>query len=108
VCPKPVIIGYVLGQQTREMAFVAHDHMVEHVASDTANAPFTVWILPGAVRHNLDLFDAHVADALLEMLTVDCVSIPEEIPGRFVPRKRFDDLLRGPLRGGMFCDIDGE
>ena len=43
---------------------------------------------------------------VLERRTVDRVPIPQEIARRGIPGKRLDDLLGGPLRRGMFGDIE--
>jgi hypothetical protein len=62
--------------------------------------------LPGTPWSNLDLFDAHVLDSLLECRAVDRVPISEQIAGRCLPGKRVDDLLRGPLGRGVFRHIE--
>jgi len=42
----------------------------------------------------------------MERCAVDGVAISEEIPRRFIPGKRRDDLLRRPLSRGMFHRIE--
>src|SRR5215475_7940476 len=103
---KLVIIAHVLGEQTLEMPFVEHDHMIEQVASNTANDPFAVWILPGTPWRNLDLFEAHVLYTLLNMIAVDAVPVTKQIMWRCIPRKRFNELLGGPWRCGVFGEVD--
>src|SRR5262249_32269400 len=80
-----------------EMSVIEDDDMIEHVAPNAADDPLAVGILPRTSRGNLDFFDAHVLDALLERHTVNGVPIPEEIARRGLPGKRLDDLLSGPL-----------
>ena len=40
-----------------------------------------------------------------DLFSEDCISIADQIPGRFVPRKRFSNLLRGPRFGRVFHHI---
>jgi hypothetical protein len=80
------------------MSVVEDDDVIEHLATHTPDEPFAVGILPGTARGDLDLFNAHILDAVLEGHTVDRVPIPEEIARRGLPGKRLNDLVGGPLR----------
>ena len=40
--------------------------MVEHISANAAYDPFTIGILPGTPGRDLDFFNAHVIDAILE------------------------------------------
>ena len=73
---KAVVIGDIRGEHAPEMPVVEDDDMIEHIATDTPDEPLAVGILPGTARGDLDFFDAHVLDAVLERHTVDRVSIP--------------------------------
>jgi hypothetical protein len=88
------------------MLLVEHDDIVQTLATDTADDPLAVGILPWTAWRNLHLVNTHVADALVKIRAVDRVSIPQEIPRRFIPGKRVDNLLGGSLRGGMLGHID--
>jgi hypothetical protein len=46
---------------------------------------------------NVHLFDAHVLDALLKMLTVDRVAVSQQIAWGCLPGKRLNELLCGPV-----------
>ncbi len=56
------------------MLFVQYDHAVEALARDTPDEPLRVGILLRTVRRDLDFFDAHVPDALSEMVPVNAVA----------------------------------
>ena len=103
---KAVVIGEIRGEHSPKMSVVEDDDMIEHVATETPDEPLAVGILPGTARGDLDFFDADVLDAALERHTVDRVPIPEEIARRGLPGKRLDDLLGGPLRRGVFSDVE--
>ena len=102
---KSVIVGDIHREHPLEMPVVEDDDMIEHVATDTPNEPLAVGILPGTARRNFDLFDAHVLDSLLKGLTVDRISISQQVTRRGVPGKGLDYLLCSPLRRWVFRDI---
>ena len=64
--PPVMIVRHVGLQHAREMLFVQHDHVVETLATDAPDDPLTVGVLPGTVRGDRDLFDAHGLDSLLK------------------------------------------
>ena len=88
------------------MPVVEDDDMLEHVVPNAADDSLAVGMLPGTARGSFDCFDTHVLDALLERPIVDRVPVPEEIARRSLPGKRLDDVLGGPLRRGMFSDVE--
>ena len=80
------------------MLLIEHDHMIEQVASDTANNPFAVAILPRTPWRNLYLFEADVLDTLLKMITVDAVPVPEQVSRCALPGTGVNDLLGRPRK----------
>jgi len=103
---KAMVIGNIRGEHAPEMLLVEDDDMIEHIAADTPDGPLAVGILPRTARGDLHFFDTDVLDAVLERHTVNGVPIPQEIARRGIPGKRLNDLLSGPLRRGMFRNID--
>src|SRR5215510_5106258 len=103
---KSVVIGDIGREHSLEMPLVEHDDMIEHIAPNAADDPLAVGILPGTSRGNLDMFDAHILDALRESHTVNRVPIPQQVTRHGVPRKSLDNLLGGPLRRWMFGDVE--
>ena len=79
---KAVVIGDIRRQYPLKMPFVAHDDMIEYVATETADEPLAVGIVPGAARGNLHLFDTQVFYSRLEGGTVDRVPVSQQVTGR--------------------------
>ena len=46
VCAHPVVVGGVIRQQMTEVPFSEHHDMVEALASDRANQPLNMTVLP--------------------------------------------------------------
>ena len=80
--------------------------MVKELSPDTANKPLHIGILPRALWGNEDLFDPLIPYPLAEVSPVDAITVPQEIPWCLVLREGFDDLLCGPLRGGVLRDVE--
>ena len=88
------------------MPLVEDDHVVETLTSNGADHPFDQWILPRGARCGKDLLYPETVDASIEVRSVDLVSVPYQVPRRRVPWKSIDHLLRRPLGGRMFGDIE--
>src|SRR4029450_4205092 len=97
-----MIILEVFRQEPLEMSLVQDDHVIQAFAANTPDQPLDIRILPRTPRADDHLFDPYVLHPLPKRDSVDVVPIPQEIPWRFMPRKGFHDLLRGPRGGGMF------
>ena len=87
------------------MPFVKDDHMVEAFPSDGSDDTLHERRLPRTPRRDAKWFDAHVLDLIVEGITVDSIPISEQVFRRSVPGKCLDNLLGGPLGGGIGCDI---
>jgi hypothetical protein len=73
----PVVIVVHVGlKDAAQMPLVEHDDLIETLTPDTANDSFRIWVVPRAVRRNLDRFHPQMLDALLECGAVDRVPIP--------------------------------
>ena len=55
---------------------------------------------------NQQFLDAHVLDALLEVVTVDAVTITEQETWGLFVREGVDDLLGGPFGIGMVGHVE--
>ena len=66
-----MIVVHIGLKNTTQMPLAEHDDIIETLAPDAPNDPLTVWILPGTVGRNLHLFNAQVADSVLERGAVD-------------------------------------
>jgi len=74
--------------------------MVEALPPKGADDAFHVGSLPGRARSSENLLDAHAVHLLSEVVAEDAITIPQQIPGRVVPREGITELLGGPLAVG--------
>jgi hypothetical protein len=100
------VIGEVAGQDAMEVSLVDDEHVIQTLAADRADAPRGERVLPWTLRRRANLLDPHAVQAMEELLTVDPVTIPEEICRRGLLRERFDKLLSRPGGGGMLGDVE--
>jgi len=68
----------------------------------------TQGVLPGRARGEADLADPQWFNVTREVLTVDPVSISEEVPRRRVLRNGLDQLARRPDGRGVIGDVEVE
>src|SRR4029077_14188172 len=101
-----MIILEVTGQQPPEMALVQDDHVVQAFAADTHDQPLDVRILPRTPWGDHDLLDPHVSYTLPKESPGDTITVAQEIARGLVPREGVDHRLGGPLRGGVFRDLE--
>ena len=100
-----VVIAEVIGKGAREMTFVPHDHVIQALASNGADEPLDVRILPRGARGADDFFDSQTLDSPLKDFAVDTVAVPLQ-KSRFVKWKGFRDLLGRPLRRRIGRDVE--
>ena len=101
-----MIILEVRPKNAMEVSLVENDAMIKELTSDRSDKAFCVRILPRRLRSGRHFLDAHVADALLEGVTVDAVAITNQKPWCFVFRKRLDELLGRPLSRWMSRHVE--
>jgi hypothetical protein len=70
-----MIIVHIRSKQAPQMGLVQHDHLIQALATDTADEALHVGILPRATRRDLHLVDAYVLHALWKSVTVDAVAV---------------------------------
>ena len=81
VRPRFVVIIEVLIQNPQQVSLVEHDDVMKALASDGADHPLRVRILPWGSWCYYDFFDSRVLDPLAEKVTVDGVAIAKEEAG---------------------------
>jgi hypothetical protein len=59
-----VMVVEIGAKDAHEMALAEHDDAVQTFSADGSDQAFHIRILPGRLRRDYDLFDAHVSDAL--------------------------------------------
>src|SRR5207253_3272690 len=95
----------IAAQNPPRRRLVPHDDVIQALAANRSDQSFHVRILPRRTRSCGYFFDPHALREGNECSSEDCISIPDPIPRRLVPRKRFSNLLRGPLFGRVFRHI---
>jgi len=105
--PGLVVVAEVFAEDLSEMILAEDDQVVQAFAPDRSDDSFSVGVLPGGLRSGDDLLDAQSRHPVTEPIAVDGVTISEQISGFGSScRERFDDLLGGPLGGGVSGDVD--
>ena len=80
--------------------------MVEALASEGADEPFHVGILPRRPRRRLDFEDPEGLDSARERDPVDRIAIAQHVSRSGLPGAGLHELLRRPLGRGGVGDVD--
>ena len=88
------------------MPFIDRNDMVQTLAPDASDQSFNVTVLPRTSSGDSNLLDAHPFNPLVEIVTVDAVSISNQIAWRAVFGKGFNDLLCSPFCRWMFGYVE--
>jgi hypothetical protein len=91
-------------QHTMQMLLAEDDHMIKALASDRADRSFGIAVLPWRSRRCRSVANAHRSDAARKCLSVDPVSVPDEVLRRALPTTCLRDLLGDPFGSRMRCD----
>src|SRR6185295_15138313 len=88
---------------TRYEVLLSEDHdMIDAFPSDRADQPFGIGILPWRPRRSWLIANTHGAQASGENLTIDLISIAQQISWCLVPSAGFCELAGDPL-GSRVC-----
>jgi len=79
------------------MGFAQHDHMIQAFATDRADQPFHVGVLPRQAGRGDDILDTQAFDPLTESVAIDRIAVTDHVTWRLIERQRLDNLLDGPL-----------
>lgn len=101
-----MVIDEIAGHDAVQVPRVDDEHVIQTLAPDRADEPLRERVLPRALRRREHFVDAHALYAMPELLTVDLVTIPEEIGGSGIVREGVDELLGRPGGGGMLGDVE--
>jgi len=80
--------------------------MIQTFSADRADHAFHVSALPWRERGAKNFFDIHDFDLLAKLLSVDAVTISQQVFRCGVEGKGFEHLLRGPFRRRMSRDVE--
>ena len=88
------------------MPFVYDDHVVQTFSANTAYNPFRIAVLPRTPRSYRHLSDTQSVHSCSENMPIDPITISYQVSRNSVVRKRFHDLLRSPIGGWVFRNIE--
>src|SRR5262249_25668701 len=88
------------------MLFGKYNHVVETLATDTADYSFRVRILPGRVGMVYHSFNPHPSSPPLKIVSIDRIPVSDQKAWGGVFRKRLDQLLGCPRGDWMFRDVE--
>src|SRR5262245_44473217 len=92
-----------MSKNSLQQLFIKDNHMIQTFSADRADHAFHVSALPGRSRVAENLFDIHDFDLFAELLSVDPITISQQIFRCCVEGKGVEHLLRGPFGRGMTC-----
>src|SRR5674476_1432797 len=73
--PRLIIIGGICAEDSAQVRFTEHDHVVQALPADRANEPLDICILPGSAGCIRPISNTHGAQALHEHWSVRGVSL---------------------------------
>src|SRR2546427_7923182 len=106
MCPRPVVVVDVLRQDLAKMPFADHDNVIKAFPSNRADHPLGIRVLPRRAGRDDRLRDVQRLGLTRKSLSIDLVSVPNEIPGPLLQRARLEQLARRPFRSRMLRDIE--
>ena len=104
--PEIIVVAEIPLQNSSKMLFGKYDHVVETLATNTADHSFRKCVLPGRMRSGDHFFDLHSTYPPLKIVSVDRISVSYQEAWSRVFRKRLDHLPRRPGGGRMFRDVE--
>src|SRR5215469_14210371 len=101
----PIIVGGVIRQKMAEVPFPQHHDMVEALASNRANQPFNMTVLPWRAWRNRPVANAHGLQPPCDRGAIRGVAVSDEVARGLIPWECFGDLPGDPLGGLICCHI---
>jgi hypothetical protein len=80
-----------------KMLLAKYDDMVKAVASDRADQPFTISVLPWRSRRGRTIPNAHRPKSPDDNIAICAISITNDISRRFFPTEGFSELASDPF-----------
>src|SRR5438128_8506688 len=105
MCPRPVVVVDSVRQELSKMPFADHDDVVQPFTSNRADHPLGIRVLPRRAGRNDGLLDVQHPGLMRKSLSIDLVSVPNQIPGPLPQRARLEQLARRPFGSRMLRDI---
>src|SRR2546422_6472780 len=105
---RDVVVVDVSTEDAPQVPFAEDDQVVQAFAPDRSDDSFGVGVLPGRLRRGEDFPDTDRPHDPPEIVAVGTIPIPQQVARLgAVSGKGLPDLLRGPGRGGMSRDVEG-
>ena len=101
-----VIVVEIADQDAAQVPLTEDEYMIQTLAPDRTDKALGKRILPGAVRRREDFVDAQALHPVAKLLAVDLVAVAQEVGRRGVIREGLDDLLGGPVGGGVLGHVE--
>src|SRR5437899_11113557 len=96
MCPRPVVVVDVLRQDLSKMPFADHDDVVQAFTSNRADHPLGIRVLTRRAGRNDGLLDVQHPGLMRKSLSIELVSVPNQIPGPLTQLARLELLTRRP------------
>lgn len=101
MCSSAIVISQARKQNVGQMPLAQDHNVIKAFASDGADQPFAMSILPGRSRRGRPVADPHGAKTPCEYLAIDAVAITNEIVRRPFPTASLGELSGDPFGGRM-------
>ena len=105
VAAAPMIIINVRSHLTAERSLIEDDDVVETLSANRADEALDIGCLPGRSERGENFGNHHAFGLGSKDISIDTVTIPEQVSRRFVPRKGLQELCCSPFGGRMFRHV---
>src|SRR5262249_5240156 len=101
-----VVIASIGSQDPAQMGFAPDDEMIETLAPDRSDQPFSEAILPRRGRCDGLVPYAHGTQTAGDDGAVDAIPIANNVVRGLVPRESLGELARDPVSGRICCRVN--
>ena len=101
-----MVVAEVRAKDPAKVSLIEHDNVIRAVLPDRTDHAFDEGILPRRARYSDGFLGSQTIDPSFHRSTVGAISILYRVTGCGIKRKRFDDLLGGPLSHGMLRHVE--
>src|ERR1039458_10143212 len=104
--PDLVVIGSVILQDAPQLRFVEHDQVIEAFAPNRADEALDVAVLPWRAWRGRMIANPHCPNAAGIGWAEGAITVAQQMPRRFVPRKGISHLTSDPHGSWIGSDAD--
>src|ERR1700730_3098241 len=101
-----VVVMGVRFRNATQMRLAQDNHMIDALAPDRSDQPFSKAILPRRGWCNGPIQDAHGSQSACDDGAIAPIAITDHVPRSTIPKKCLGDLACYPLRRRIGCDVD--